>query len=369
MTKLKTFFAKPDRTTRNELLKKISIIEESKVIDGILLWGQSILAILDENRQILKVNTNFFKKLGIDESEDLLGLRPGEAIRCKYSDLEEGGCGTSRYCSTCGAAIAIVSTLDSKEEVERTCSINNHVFKVKALTITMDRSDFVLLFIEDITKEYHRETINRAFFHNVKNILNGIVGASELLSSLDTTSELTKVIHSSSLILQKEIEIQKDISFNEDFKFDLKRESINIGSIYNELKSIYSIHPLKLNKNIKYIDPNTDISFISDRSILLRILNSMITNALEASELYSVVKVWVENHRDKILFRVHNEEVIPEDIKLRVFQKQFSTKSELGRGFGTYTMKLFGEKYLGGEMTFNSDDKVGTIFTLALPKS
>lgn len=368
MTNLKTFFAKPDRTTKSDLMKKISIIENSKVIDGILLWGQSILAILDENRQILKVNTNFFDKLGIESNSDILGLRPGEAIRCRYSDLEEAGCGTSQYCSTCGAAIAIVSTLESKKEVERICSINDHVLKVKALTINIDKSDFVLLFIEDITKEFHKETLSKAFFHNVKNILNGIVGASELLSSLDTTSELTKVIHSSSLMLQKEVDIQKDISFNEEFKIDLNRESIDISSVYMELKSLYSIHPLKLNKSIKYIEPKSHLRVNTDRSILLRILNSMISNALEASELYTVVKFWIEDHENSILFRVHNEEIIPDDIKLRIFQKHFSTKGDYGRGFGTYTMKLFGEKYLGGEVTFNSEKNIGTIFTLTLPK-
>lgn len=39
---------------------------------------------------------------------------------------------------------------------------------------------------------------------------------------------------------------------------------------------------------------------------------------------------------------------------LRIFQRSFSTKGAKGRGLGTYSMKLFGETYLGGQVSFRS---------------
>ncbi|MHC4874743.1 MAG: ATP-binding protein [Planctomycetota bacterium] len=56
-----------------------------------------------------------------------------------------------------------------------------------------------------------------------------------------------------------------------------------------------------------------------------------------------------------------------EDVKLRVFQRNFSTKADNGRGLGTFSMKLFGEKFLGGSVTFVSTEEEGTVFKLTLP--
>lgn len=48
---------------------------------------------------------------------------------------------------------------------------------------------------------------------------------------------------------------------------------------------------------------------------------------------------------------------------LSVFKRYFSTKSKSGRGIGTYSMKLFGERYLGGKVGFYCSEGV-TVFIL-----
>lgn len=59
---------------------------------------------------------------------------------------------------------------------------------------------------------------------------------------------------------------------------------------------------------------------------------------------------------------------MPEQVRLQVFQRSFSTKGEPGRGIGTYSIKLFGETYLGGRVSFSSQEPEGTTFTLVVPK-
>ena len=71
---------------------------------------------------------------------------------------------------------------------------------------------------------------------------------------------------------------------------------------------------------------------------------------------------------DEVLFSVHNEQVMPEDVQIQIFQRSFTTKGQPGRGVGTYSMKLFGERYLGGRVSFVSRTPDGTTFTLVLPK-
>jgi len=54
-------------------------------------------------------------------------------------------------------------------------------------------------------------------------------------------------------------------------------------------------------------------------------------------------------------------------VALRVFQRSFSTKAGQGRGLGTFSMKLFGENYLGGRVSFTSLQEAGTTFSLERP--
>ena len=48
--------------------------------------------------------------------------------------------------------------------------------------------------------------------------------------------------------------------------------------------------------------------------------------------------------------------------------RSFSTKADTGRGIGTYSMRLFGQRYLGGRVDFTSEEPEGTTFTVILPK-
>ena len=64
---------------------------------------------------------------------------------------------------------------------------------------------------------------------------------------------------------------------------------------------------------------------------------------------------------------MHNGGVIPPEVQARIFQRSFSTKAARGRGLGTYSMKLLGERYLGGEVSFVSTPETGTVFSIRLP--
>jgi len=93
----------------------------------------------------------------------------------------------------------------------------------------------------------------------------------------------------------------------------------------------------------------------------------MIKNALEATQEGGVVTIDCESGGDRVLFQVHNDSAMPEKVQLQIFKRFFSTKNEPGHGIGTYSMKLLGERYLGGEVFFRSDEASGTTFTLCIP--
>lgn len=87
----------------------------------------------------------------------------------------------------------------------------------------------------------------------------------------------------------------------------------------------------------------------------------------DIGETVSVVDV--RNKERNPVFQVLNPGVIAPEMALNIFHRSFSTKAELGRGIGTYSMKLLGEKYLKGKVSFESNEENGTVFQIELNTS
>jgi len=368
-----TYFAPAQRTDPKDLVAEIKIINSNPVMTGLLHSINGLLAILDEHRQVVALNDSFLKMLGLDNAHDLLGLRPGEALQCIHAHDEPAGCGTSQYCSTCGAAIAIVSSLEQNNPVERICALtakrDGQTFDIALLVrsnpITIDGKLFLMLFLQDITVQQQRAALERTFFHDITNMLNGVIMASGLLARENDKSDLVKIISQSSFRLAQEIKIQSSLLQNEPYQ--LVRHDISPKLVTAELQSFFAKHPATLNKHLSFSAADSVLSLKTDFSLLLRVLCNMITNALEATDENGAVKVWFEQERSMLSFCVWNDKTIREDVALRIFQRNFSTKEEAGRGIGTYSMKLFGEKFLGGKVSFTTSPEDGTVFKISLP--
>jgi sensor histidine kinase regulating citrate/malate metabolism len=95
----------------------------------------------------------------------------------------------------------------------------------------------------------------------------------------------------------------------------------------------------------------------------------MSINALEATIDGHAIKIWDELREDAVCFHVWNDGYIPPNIAQRIFQRNFTTKEQNGRGIGTFSMKLIGENLLGGKVSFTTSQEKGTIFTILLPVS
>ena len=370
---MNSYFAPAERADEKELVEKIKFISNNSIMTGLLNLTSGMLAVLDGNRQIIALNYLLMKKLGINDPAKALGLRPGEALQCIHAHEEPGGCGTSKFCSSCGAAIAIVTSLKKDKPVEKICSLSARkdntdidiALRVKAHPVFLDKKRFLLLFLQDITREQQRAALERTFFHDINNMLTMLAGASELLVET-TPSELAKHIHQASLRLIKEIAIQRCLSQNEACHYRLDRHAITLKEIFAELKSFFSNHPAADKKKIEFQENYSDISVNTDISLLLRVLCNIIINALEATDENGVVKIWFEHENNLISFYVWNAREIPQKIAIRIFQRNFSTKEQAGRGIGTFSMKLFGEQILGGKVSFKTSGE-GTVFKFSLP--
>lgn len=312
--------------------------------------------------------------LGINDPVKALGLRPGEVIQCLHAHDGPAGCGTTKFCSTCGAAIAMVSSLAESKPIEKICALSAHrggkevdiVLLVKSHPIKIEKKRFLLLFLQDITQQQQRAALERTFYHDVNNILCMLVGSSELLVAA-APSELAKTIHLASLRLVKEVAIQRCLSQNELSDYQPIWIELTAEQILKEIRSFFANHPIASEKIISISEDHADISVKTDISLLLRVLCNMITNALEATAKNGEVKMWLEQGGGFLSFCVWNEREIPPEVANRIFQRNFSTKEQAGRGIGTYSMKLLGEKILGGQVSFSTSKEEGTIFKFTYP--
>ena len=110
-----------------------------------------------------------------------------------------------------------------------------------------------------------------------------------------------------------------------------------------------------------------DFIINSDAAVVRKIISNMTLNALEATQDGGVVTLSAHAADSEGVVEVHNAGEIATEIQLQLFKRSFSTKSSVGRGIGTYSMKLFGERYLKGKVSFRSNRDEGTVFSFALP--
>jgi len=364
-----TYFASPDRSTDKELAAEIKTVGSNPVISALLQSISGLLAIVDRNRQIIAVNDSLLNMLGLDDPQQVLGLRPGEVLQCVHAHDDPAGCGTTEYCSTCGAAIAMVASIEKGIPAERLCALSaerkgrmiDMALLIRAQPIEVDSTRFILLFVKDVTRQQQRAALERTFYHDINNVLGMLVQASELLVAENTTA-LASTIHQAAFRLLREVAIQHSLTESSAGSYQPMWAEFTTQQIFKELKSFFANHPAANDINVEFVENHAAITIKTDISLLLRVLCNMIINALEATDREGLVKIWPEYNGETLNFCVWNASLVPPDIANRIFQRNFSTKAQAGRGIGTYSMKLFGEKILGGKVDFISSAKDGTIF-------
>jgi signal transduction histidine kinase len=370
-----SYFASPERTDQKTLAAEINFAGRNPVISGLLSSVGGLLAVLDEHRQIVALNDGFLQMLDIEDPASILGLRPGEALGCVHAHEEPGGCGTSKFCSSCGAAIAIVSSLTQNEPAERICALSavrkdgketDAALLIRSRPLLIEGQRFLLLFVQDVTKEQRRAALERTFFHDINSMLGLLAGAAELMAE-ENRSPLTETVRRTSMRLSKEVAVHRYLLQDQSAVCEPTWSELPAAEILDELRSFSAIYAAAYQKEIVFPEQVPPVSVRTDLSLLLRVVCNMITNALEASE-NGGVKVWLEEHEDsQISFCVWNGQEIPPETARRIFQLHFSTKSVTGRGIGTYSMKLIGEKLLGGKVSFSSSASEGTVFRFTVP--
>jgi len=365
---LTTKFAPAEKSLQEIVERQHNTFAKNTILVNLINSLSQMVVVLNRNRQIVYFNNEFLNLLNLNAPKQVIGRRMGEAVNCLHSRLERGGCGTSEFCRTCGGINSIlesqIGALSTKECHILTTDTNALDLRVTSTPFEMEGQQFTIFTIIDVSDEKRRQALERVFFHDVLNSAGGISGLSGVLKDMDDKDEIVEVAQliqrlADSLI--EEIRQQRQLSAAERGELHLNLSEIQSVELIKEIRDLYVNHEIVVGKNISIDTSSEELACNSDRVLLRRILSNMLKNAIEASLPGRTVLLNCKKEADRIRFSVHNHSFIPIDIQRQIFQRSFSTKGT-GRGLGTYSMKLLGEKYLNGKIWFESDPEAGTTF-------
>ena len=372
-----TFFAPAGRDSVAELERKNLLLRDAPLLQQTLDAMSDVVLILNVHRQVIGANQMLLQMLNCTMDE-VLGKRPGELVGCQQAAMGPAGCGTNHACLVCGSVDAILGSQNTREQINRECRIvleepvgGAMDLSVSAKAVDVDGERFTLYVMKDVSDQKRLAVLARMFFHDVLNTAGSIRGFAELLreSAPHNTPQDEELGQLAELAdqLVEEIQAQRDLTYAEAGDLEPDFKPVETRAVLERLRVLYARHPVAWGRGIELSEVWKG-PLITDERLLRCVLGNMLKNALEATKVGGQVTLSCREQATQVVFSVHNAQVMPREVQLQVFQRSFSTKAKLGRGIGTHSMKLFGERYLGGQVAFVSCESAGTTFTLTLPK-
>lgn len=361
-------------TTPLEMQRQAAFFAEVLMARPLLDAMPGLVMVLNRHRQIVFANRAFYQLAGWPDSESPVGRFVGDVLSCHVALDADTGCGSGPSCETCGALTAMILGLDGKGNVQE-CTITrqagpavqNLTLRVWSAPLHHRGDNFIVMAGMDISHERRRLALERTFFHDILNLVGSIRGFAELMEIDENADplDISRRIQRASQRVIDEIDAQRVLLAVEKGELKIDNHMLVSGDLLKEVIDIYEGQEVARKRLLRIDTTSAHFSFVSDVTLLRRILGNMVKNALEATPEGEVVTLGAGLADGQLTFWVHNSEVIPAAYRQRVFQRDFSTKGS-GRGLGTYSMKILGN-FLSGEVSFVSSSKQGTRFELRLP--
>ena len=367
---------------KNDPIK--DFLNETKSLENIANIGELlgtlsyIIFILNRDKEIVFSNDNLLSKFKIINSKTVTGSKPGEIFACIHVNHGPDGCGSSEFCRYCSVVNSIIETHAIKEVNTREARVtvdNDGLEEQLDLEITATPfrfagHDYTVFSAQDITDKKRKEILERTFFHDIINMAGSFDGIMELMEELNC-HEKDKLLISAKRIsntLIDEIMAQYEISKAEHNELTVNPGKHKINSLIQDAIDSISHHHVAATKTIQYKPTLLNLTVITDKVLFNRILVNMMKNALEASKKNDTITISLSRDNHRFNIEVSNKQYMPDHIQKQIFQRSFSTKGS-GRGVGTYSMKLLGERYLKGNVSFISDPVNCTAFRFSIPES
>ncbi len=373
-----TYFAPAGRDAPQELARKRLLVENAALLRATLDAMPTIVVVLNGCRQIVGTNAALLRVIQA-ELDDVIGRRPGEIFECVHVKCGPDGCGTAEGCAFCGAVNTVLASRRTNKQAtgearilcDRPDGSEAMDVRVTATPVRVEGEDFTVAALEDISHQKRLGVLTRIFFHDVMNTIAAMknyvrLAGRKLPKNGDEPGPVERLEELTDILVD-EILAQRDLTLAESGDLEVRPQSVPAAGFLRQLCDAHAAQEMAAGRKIELADPWRG-TLTTDVRLLARVLGNMLRNALEATETGGVVTVRCRQRADRVLFEVHNEAVMTKDVQMQVFQRSFSTKAAAGRGVGTHSMKLLGERYLHGTVGFTSQAPEGTTFWIEVPE-
>jgi signal transduction histidine kinase len=360
------------RVTRDAFENSMDDSVAVKLLDSLPIT----VAVLDEAQRVVFGEGQLMaliNQLGEPAGE----RRFGDILCCVNAPATPHGCTTGSACTLCGANLAIQESRASGVSVTRECRIqykSNSDYgamdtAVTATPYTSRGRDYTLLTLQDLSHEKRRRSLERVFIHDLLNTAGGLTGLIQVMKEMDDPATITGFladVERAGAQLLDEIMAQRQLLWAENKELSTTREDHDSMDILTAAQDAAGVHNVAVGRAIRISPVSEQFTIHTDRILLNRVLVNLARNGFEATHPPDVVTIGASQTDEDAVFTVHNPGVMSQDVQLQMFQRSFSTKG-VGRGIGTYSVRLLTENYLGGSVDFTSAPDEGTTFRVRLP--
>ncbi len=237
---------------------------------------------------------------------------------------------------------------------------------------TVDRLNDEMRQREELEKV--KAQVERMIRHDLRNPLNGIIAAAEILMVDDISDEhrdLCMIIRESGRKLNTMLSSSMDLIKMEEGTYELRPRPVNLVEVMQEVRR--ECDPLAAGTGVRMafkIDGDEpewseQIPIEGEKLYLSTALANIVRNAVEASSKSDTVTISVTTG-DPYEIEVHNSGVVPEEIRGVFFDRYATSGKKNGTGLGTYVAALVTRVHRG-EISFTTSERDGTSVLITFP--
>lgn len=333
----------------------------------------SIDAIITTNDQDRILTWNHGAELMFGHGREALGRPVTMIIPEKYRDGHRAG--MARYLET--GQTKLIGRRAELEGLRKDGSV--FPLELSLSTWESEGRTYFGAVIRDISErrrlEKLREDVARMIRHDLKSPLIGITGLAGLIAKGGGLTEKQRFAAEKIEALgQKMLNLigrSRDIFQMEEGSYRLVPENVDLTPLVREV--VDELKPLiKKNRTSVEIIPDDSeqqekkYSIQGDAELLELLFSNLIKNAIEATPPSSPVRVSFFKTVSTVEVEIHNQGVIPEEIREKFFEAYTTSGKRDGSGLGTHSAQLVTRTHQG-EISFTTSEEDGTTIRVSLP--
>ncbi len=239
-----------------------------------------------------------------------------------------------------------------------------------------DQYDAIMENINKMAKELSKTEILKTEFisnvsHEIKTPISVIQNYATALKQQDlgeeTKQKYLKTIVSTSQKMANLVSNMLRLNKLENQTIIAEEQNVNIGEVLRE--NILQYEELIDSKKINLVCDIDDIYLTTDSSLLEIIFNNLISNAIKFTNLNGEINITLKNINNNVVVSVKDNGIgMSSSVGSHIFEKFYqgdTSHSSQGNGLGLALVKKVID-ILGGEITVESQQNVGSIFTVIL---